>query len=64
MTKITNIEVASAKQLAEKELKEERVKEATAKIKSKLKEIEKAKQIVKNLERELEDLELEISQEY
>ena len=46
---------------AEKELQKERAEKAKKKIKNKLQEIESAKLIVRNLERELEDLYVEIS---
>jgi len=51
----------SAKEQAEKELKDELFKEATEKYKAQLREIRNAKRILKNLERELEDLEDELT---
>ena len=41
---------------ANKELLEEREKKATGKIKAKMREIESAKLVVRNLERELQDI--------
>lgn len=58
--KPVKIDVAEAKKEAEKELRKERIEEAKNKFKKKLKEIEQAKLIVRNLERELEDLEREM----
>jgi hypothetical protein len=57
------VDVNKAKQEALKEVNEEREKEAKIKIKSKLLELEKARKIVKNIERELEDLYDELSQD-
>ena len=51
----------SARALAEKELREEKFKRAKDRYKAKLREIQDAKRILKNLERELEDLEDELS---
>lgn len=46
---------------AEKEVREDIVREAKFKYKAKLKELQKAKRIVLNCERELSELKLEIS---
>lgn len=46
---------------AEKEVAEEKAKAAKEKIKVKLKDLDKAKLVVRNIERELEDLMIEIS---
>lgn len=48
-------------ELAKDELKADLVKEAKEKLKSKMKSLHAAKQVVANLERELADLENEIS---
>jgi len=48
---------------AVKEFNEEKAKEAKGRIKTKLKELDKAKKVVTNIERELEDLEDELSQD-
>lgn len=53
-------DIKKAKAEAEKELSEERVKLAKEKIKSKLREIDRAEKIVVNLQRELEDLYVEL----
>lgn len=50
------IDVKKVKEEAEKEIMEERLKSAKIKVKKKLSEIDDAKLIVKNLERELVDL--------
>ena len=57
------VDVKKAKEEALKEVSEEREKEAKIKIKSKLIELEKARKVVKNIERELEDLYDELSQD-
>lgn len=54
------IDIKEAKEAAEAELREEKMKEAKTKIKSKLREISSAEKIVDNLKRELEDLYVEI----
>lgn len=46
---------------AQKELREEKETEARKKFAVKLRELEKAKQIIKNIEREIEDLEDELT---
>jgi len=55
-------DIKQAKEEANKEFAEDRVKEAKGRIKSKLKEIDKSKKIVRNLERELEDLYSELTE--
>lgn len=55
-------DIKEVKKKAEEEYREEKMKEATKKIKSKLKEIDASKLILRNLERDLADLEIEISQ--
>lgn len=57
------VDVKKAKEEALKEVNEEREKEAKIKIKSKLNELEKSRKVVKNIERELEDLYDELSQD-
>ncbi|MHA2040210.1 MAG: hypothetical protein ACW98X_27755 [Promethearchaeota archaeon] len=52
-----------AREEAEKEFQEEKFKGAKSKIKEKLKQLDKAKKIVSNIERELEDLYVEIADE-
>ena len=47
---------------AEKELVEEKLKDAKRRIKEKLILLDRAKKVVANLERELEDLYVELSQ--
>lgn len=56
------IDIKKAQEEAARELADEKAKDAKEKIKSKLREIGKAKKIVANLERELEDLYIEIGQ--
>ena len=46
---------------AEEEVAQEKAKAAKEKIKVKLKELDKAKLVVRNIERELEDLMVEVS---
>lgn len=50
----------TAKQLAEQELKQEKQTQAVATFKSKLRELDDAHAVVRNLERELEELEAQI----
>lgn len=57
------VDISKAKQLAIQEVSEEKEKEAKIKIKMKLIEAEKAKKVLKNIERELEDLYDELSQD-
>lgn len=54
--------IQKAKEEAAKEFEEEQVKAAKTKIKSKMAELTKAKKVVRNLERELEDLYDELSE--
>ena len=56
------VDVKKAKEQAVEEVKKEREESAKIKFKEKLGELDKAKQIVKNIEREIEDLEDELSQ--
>lgn len=56
-------DMARAKKEAAEELKKERMDLAKCKMKDKLREIDQAEKIVKNLKRELEDLEDELSQD-
>lgn len=55
------MEVKDLREQAEKEVAEEKAKAAKEKIKSKIKELDKAKLIVRNIERELEDLMIEVT---
>ena len=57
-----SLDFKKIKEDAQKEFDEERETVAKRKIKAKLKELDTAKQVVKNLERELEDLEDELQQ--
>ena len=54
------LEMNEVKKQAMKELHDENMKSATASIKRKLKEIDTAKKIVANLERELDELYVEL----
>lgn len=56
-------DVKKAKEEAEKEIAEERTKKAKELIKSKLRQIDQAKQILTNLERELDDLYADIGRQ-
>lgn len=58
---VEKFDVQSAKDKALAEITKERIEKATVKIKKKLQEIEAAKLILKNLEREMEALEDELS---
>lgn len=49
-------DIKKVKEDAEKEVREEREKAAKERIKAKLKDLDKARAIMKNIERELEDL--------
>ena len=53
----------SAKEEALKEFEEEKFKKAKGLLKEKLRQLDKAEKIVKNIKRELEDLEVEIANE-
>ena len=57
----SEFDVKSAKDQALAELTKERQENAKLKIKAKLKELEAAELVVKNVKRELEDLEHELS---
>jgi len=56
------MDISKVKEEAAKELREEREAAAKKQIKDKMKELEAAKLIVRNLERELEDLYGEITE--
>jgi UPF0288 family protein (methanogenesis marker protein 3) len=56
-------DIKKAKEEAEREIAEERVKRAKEKIKAKLREVEAAKKILANHQRELDDLYAELSQD-
>lgn len=56
-------DIKRAKEEAEKEFSEEKVKAAKEKIKAKLKQLDAARKIVSNLQRELDDLYVDISQD-
>jgi hypothetical protein len=56
-------DIKKARQEAEREVREEQIKAAKDKIKKKLKELASAKIVVKNIEKELEYLEVEIGKE-
>ena len=57
------IDIKKIKEQAVKEHKEEKEKIAVIKLKNKLLELDKAKKIVSNIEREIEDLEDELANE-
>jgi hypothetical protein len=57
------VEQMTVTERAKQELLEENTKGAVKKLKAKLKELQSAKVIVKNFEREITDLEQEIEQE-
>ncbi len=56
-----SLDVAAAKKEAQKEIRDERLKEAKGKLKKKLQDLSDAKLVVSNLERELEELEHELA---
>lgn len=56
-----SFDVKKAKEAALAELTKERIEKATKKIKQKMQELETAKLVVKNIEREMEALEDELS---
>ena len=60
---LTNGERKSAKEEALKEYQEEKFKKAKGLLKEKLRQLDKAEKIVRNIKRELEDLEVEIADE-
>ena len=55
------IDIKAVKEQARKEVTEESQKKAVMALKAKLKELENAKQIVKNIEREIQDLEASLA---
>lgn len=57
------VDVSKIKKTAQEEFLKEREEAAKTKIKTKLLELDKAQKIVKNIERELADLEDELSQD-
>jgi ATP-dependent Lon protease len=59
--KLAAVKSKTIKEMAREELEKELVGEQKEKLKRKLKEKYLAEQVVKNLNREIEDLELEIS---
>lgn len=50
------VDYKKAKEEALKEIEEEQLKDAKEQYKKKLRELQSAKQVVKNIEREIEDL--------
>lgn len=54
------IDIKAVKAAAQKELSEERAKRVTAALKNKMRDLENARQIVRNIEREIADLEASI----
>lgn len=61
LAKEPKLDVQEARKQAEAEVAEEKFSSAKHSIKLKLKEIERAEKVVRNLKRELEDLYLEIT---
>lgn len=59
---VSVLDIKQVKKEAEEEVQKERLEKAKKQIKKKLQEIEAAKLCVRNLERELEDLYVEISE--
>ncbi len=57
-----HIDVKTVKEQAEAEVREERIKAAKEKVKRKLKEIDTAELVLRNLKRELDDIYAELSQ--
>lgn len=55
-------DIKEVKKKAESEYREEKMEEATKKIKVKMKELDNARLIVRNIERDLKDLEIELTQ--
>lgn len=55
-------DVKSLREEAQKEYEQEKQAEAKKQIKAKLKELDNAKKIVRNIEREIEDLQLKLTQ--
>lgn len=60
MSNVENIKPLSLREQAEKEVREERAKRAKDALKDKLRQLENAKAIVANIEREIADLEASI----
>lgn len=56
------LDIKKVKEEAEKELREERETEAKEEVKDKLKALDDARAIVRNLERELQDLYAELGE--
>lgn len=56
------LDVKKVRSEAEKELREEREKEAKEALKAKLRELDDAKAVVRNIERELEDINAELEE--
>lgn len=56
------LDIKKVQEEAQKELVQERMEKAKRQVKSKLNEIENARRVVTNLERELEDLYAELGQ--
>lgn len=61
MKEVTSTKL-SPRQQAQKELEKEQFEDAVAKMKNKLNELSKARKIVENLEREVDDLEKRIEE--
>lgn len=57
------VDLSKAKKQAQEEVDKENMDKAVGKYKSKMQELKNAKKIVKNIERELEDLDDELSQD-
>jgi hypothetical protein len=60
---VEKFDVAAARKKAEQDIREEKIKKASGQLKTKLQQIDAAKIILANLERELEELEHEIGAE-
>ena len=60
MTNVAHISTKSVREQAEEELKAERSKSAKEALKIKLRELDRAKAIVANIERQIADLEASI----
>ena len=60
MSNVTTINPKTARKQAEEELKAERTKAAKEALKSKLRELDRAKAVVSNIERQIADLEASI----
>jgi hypothetical protein len=55
------IDIKSVKEQAVKEVTEEKQKKAVAALKGKMRQLEDARQIARNIEREIEDLEASLA---